>query len=257
MSTKVRKGNSFEVLYTAILDDNIVVDLRTVENLRVKLCNTWSPNIYGVTPTFEGGRLRVKVPPTIAHGEYRLLVEFMLNGEQFTRDPKCFVIVSNVENETKNPDNECSIEVQTVNVDDVINGLGLPGIDGKSAYQIWLDNGHEGTEEDFLNWLKLDFEDLIPEEVALLQKPATDAAEDVEGRMFEIEQSYEVIQNDASVAIPAAMQAAIDANSAAGNANSAATNANNAALAASNKIAELETYEDRLHELENNWTNNW
>lgn len=47
------------------------------------------------------------------------------------------------------------------------------------------------------------------------------------------------------------------ANTAAENANEAATNANNAALAASNKIAELETYEDRLHELENNWTNNW
>jgi len=25
---------------------------------------------------------------------------------------------------------------------------------GKSAYEIWLDNGHTGTEADFLNWLK-------------------------------------------------------------------------------------------------------
>ena len=31
---------------------------------------------------------------------------------------------------------------------------GKDGTDGKSAYQIWLDNGHEGSEEDFLNWLK-------------------------------------------------------------------------------------------------------
>ena len=31
---------------------------------------------------------------------------------------------------------------------------GKDGTDGKSAYQIWLDNGHSGTEEDFLNWLK-------------------------------------------------------------------------------------------------------
>ena len=29
---------------------------------------------------------------------------------------------------------------------------GDKGEDGKSAYQIWLDNGHEGTEEDFLAW---------------------------------------------------------------------------------------------------------
>ena len=30
----------------------------------------------------------------------------------------------------------------------------IKGADGKSAYQIWLDNGHTGTETDFLNWLK-------------------------------------------------------------------------------------------------------
>mgnify|MGYP004617013063 CR=1 FL=1 len=28
------------------------------------------------------------------------------------------------------------------------------GSDGKSAYQIWLDNGNTGSESDFLNWLK-------------------------------------------------------------------------------------------------------
>lgn len=31
---------------------------------------------------------------------------------------------------------------------------GRDGTDGKSAYQIWLDNGHTGTETDFLNSLK-------------------------------------------------------------------------------------------------------
>ncbi|MBO5457753.1 MAG: leucine-rich repeat protein [Clostridia bacterium] len=31
---------------------------------------------------------------------------------------------------------------------------GKDGADGKSAYQIWLDAGHEGTEDDFLAWLK-------------------------------------------------------------------------------------------------------
>ena len=25
---------------------------------------------------------------------------------------------------------------------------------GESAYEIWLENGHEGSETDFLNWLK-------------------------------------------------------------------------------------------------------
>ncbi len=31
---------------------------------------------------------------------------------------------------------------------------GAKGEDGKSAYQIWLEEGNEGTEEDFLAWLK-------------------------------------------------------------------------------------------------------
>ena len=31
---------------------------------------------------------------------------------------------------------------------------GTNGIDGKSAYQIWIDAGHTGTEDDFLDWLK-------------------------------------------------------------------------------------------------------
>ena len=30
------------------------------------------------------------------------------------------------------------------------------GATEKSAYEIWLDNGHTGTEQDFLNWLKAD-----------------------------------------------------------------------------------------------------
>ncbi len=30
------------------------------------------------------------------------------------------------------------------------------GATEKSAYEIWLDNGHTGTEQDFLNWLKSD-----------------------------------------------------------------------------------------------------
>ena len=29
---------------------------------------------------------------------------------------------------------------------------GADGKDGKSAYEIWLDNGHTGTEADFLEW---------------------------------------------------------------------------------------------------------
>ncbi len=34
------------------------------------------------------------------------------------------------------------------------SACGSNGAEGKSAYEIWLDNGHSGTETDFLNWLK-------------------------------------------------------------------------------------------------------
>ena len=33
---------------------------------------------------------------------------------------------------------------------------GTPGKDGESAYEIWLGNGHSGSEDDFLQWLKGD-----------------------------------------------------------------------------------------------------
>ena len=39
-----------------------------------------------------------------------------------------------------------------------ISEKGDSGKDGKSAYQIWLDNGHTGSEADFLEWLKGDTE---------------------------------------------------------------------------------------------------
>ena len=35
---------------------------------------------------------------------------------------------------------------------------GRDGVDGKSAYEIWLDAGHSGSEDDFLQWLKGDSE---------------------------------------------------------------------------------------------------
>lgn len=39
---------------------------------------------------------------------------------------------------------------------------GKDGINGKSAYQIWLDNGHTGSEADFITWLKGDKGDTGP-----------------------------------------------------------------------------------------------
>ena len=45
---------------------------------------------------------------------------------------------------------------------------GEKGEDGKSAYEIWLGCGHQGSEEDFLNWLKGDNEEVVVVNVELL-----------------------------------------------------------------------------------------
>lgn len=48
---------------------------------------------------------------------------------------------------------------QYVNGSGFDTGKPIKGEDGKSAYQIWLDNGGKGTEKDFLNSLKADVGD--------------------------------------------------------------------------------------------------
>lgn len=45
-------------------------------------------------------------------------------------------------------------KLEIVKLDGVKGDRGKDGQDGKSAYQIWLDEGHSGTEEDFLNSLQ-------------------------------------------------------------------------------------------------------
>lgn len=59
---------------------------------------------------------------------------------------------------------ECIISVDTSGISPVIDIIlpdGPQGAQGKSAYQSWLDTGHTGSEEDFVNWLRP-----TPEEIA-------------------------------------------------------------------------------------------
>lgn len=67
-----------------------------------------------------------------------------------------------------------TVKTSTMQVADGIAGVGT---DGKSAYQVWLDLGNTGTEEDFLNSLKgekgadgtMTFEDLTDEQKEYLK----------------------------------------------------------------------------------------
>lgn len=53
-------------------------------------------------------------------------------------------------------ENESQSESDIETVEDInlsTSGIEI-GVIGKSAYQIWLENGNEGTEQDFLSWIK-------------------------------------------------------------------------------------------------------
>ncbi|MDD4516461.1 hypothetical protein, partial [Massilibacteroides sp.] len=200
---KIRKGNSFEVLYTALLADGSIIDLGAVDDLTVKLYHVFNRKSYSLDPIFEGGKLRVKVSPDLPVGDYRLVLSFKFHNESFERDPRVFSIVSNVEDEhAKQP---CrSIEVHPISVSDCISGLGLPGVNGKSAYEIWLQEGFEGSPEAFLSWLKLNFDELTEEDIAVLQQPAAQAAISAGQTVTEIVRVWQTLKLQLQTSIEAA-----------------------------------------------------
>lgn len=69
----------------------------------------------------------------------------------------CITTACNKQNDTFNPDwltPGSSSQTSSSSGTGTKGDKGDKGDDGKSAYQIWLDNGHTGTEQDFLAWLK-------------------------------------------------------------------------------------------------------
>ena len=75
------------------------------------------------------------------------------------------------------------------------------GIQGPSAYEVAVQNGFEGTEQEWLDSLKLKYADLTEDEIAQLQKPATDAAakaeKDVADLITETQQQVSQIKSEA------------------------------------------------------------
>lgn len=65
------------------------------------------------------------------------------------------------------------------------------GVSGASAYETWLAEGHEGTEEDFLAWLRQPATDAADNALDAA-KTATDAASEAEAATEEMEQLYDV-----------------------------------------------------------------
>ena len=100
---------------------------------------------------------------------------------------------------------------------------------GLSAYQVWLSNGHQGTEEDFLDWL---------------QQPAQSAAEEA-GKATEAANTAaskaDTAATKATEAAETATQATEELKGAAGEATDAANEANTARDAANTAAEKAET----------------
>lgn len=72
-------------------------------------------------------------------------------GQTVTDCCKAFSLVGRSCEETDNP-SESNIEIEQeviLSTSDI-----QMGVTGKSAYQVWLDNGNKGTEQDFLSWIR-------------------------------------------------------------------------------------------------------
>lgn len=60
------------------------------------------------------------------------------------------------------------------------------GADGLSAYQLAVKDGFAGTEAEWLESLKLHFQDLTQTDITLLQKPAADKADELDSKLSDI-----------------------------------------------------------------------
>lgn len=82
------------------------------------------------------------------------------------------------------------------------------GVTGKSAYQVWIDNGNEGTEQDFLNWMKQPAEQSAAQALSAARQAETSSA-----NANEKAQQAQSAASSASSAASEARQAASSASS--------------------------------------------
>lgn len=92
-------------------------------------------------------------------GEYGLEVSFTLDGKaKRFRVPQVFEVVTylseDADGTAEGEGDGISITVTVQpEIIEIAGPTGPQGHDGKSAYEVWLDEGHTGTEDDFFKWL--------------------------------------------------------------------------------------------------------
>ena len=137
------------------------------------------------------------------------------------------------------------LDIDTVN----LSGGDLAiGVQGRSAYEIAVANGFQGTEEEWLASLKgvkgdqgdpFTYEDFTPEQIKELQRPAADAT----NAANQAAQAASLAAQTATGAAGMATAAAESANQAASNADAAALKADTAAQSASQTEASIKQAE--------------
>ncbi|OAV70069.1 hypothetical protein Barb6XT_00105 [Bacteroidales bacterium Barb6XT] len=104
---KIKAGNDFSVKYTFQVRDcdrpyPLQVDFREVENLDVKfILDTTTVSVSPVIEKVSSRSLLIRAcsKDFIRNGLYRLSVSFTYMGNHFTRNPKAFQLMGNVEDE--------------------------------------------------------------------------------------------------------------------------------------------------------------
>ena len=158
MIARIRKGNDFHVAWQ-IKRGGVAENLGNVTDIKLER------TIYGVTTehtlfTVSGDTITAEIPAEVQthYGQYKLTLSYELVDTGMSDDDrKCKVAIYAfaIVDPLGPADDLLTVDVAS----DV--SIGFKGDKGLSAYQVWLENGNVGTEDDYLDYLR---------------QPATDAA---------------------------------------------------------------------------------
>jgi hypothetical protein len=165
---RVRQGNDFIFLW-AIERNGEPEDFSNAVNIRLHFKNF---DCVGEVKSFQivdGNIVRVEVSPEWASnlGAYRLILSYEFEDESYSDgDQKCVVdvLAFNIVPKTSEAD-DVSEMAKTTDI--------MIGLNGLSAYEVWLKDNPESTKEDYYNWL---------------QKPATDAVSLIDDKIEHLDE---------------------------------------------------------------------
>lgn len=149
---RIRIGNDVRVEWSIKENDapmdfaNRTIDL-ALYDARLRKCEA---NLY---VSGEEKKVIAEFPASAQHGVgvYTIMLSVSnLDGSRITLDRQAFELV--LKSSLEGGEDSEGIVTEVVELEDGVS----TGVPGASAYEIWLRNGHSGTEADFLMWLEQD-----------------------------------------------------------------------------------------------------